>query len=182
VTEVIFTNKNSSVPTATPTRTPNGTLTATPTRTPNTTPTPTSIPKGKLQICKEADGGGVTGDFKFRFETRSRIVPVGACSLIISVNAGTLTVTEDVRSGYVVTDIYTIPANRLISKDLNHRSATITISQGNAASQTIIVFVNRAVTSEAITDVVANIPRMDVRLSENPLDVFMQILGNSVRG
>ena len=146
------------------------------------TPTPTSPPKGRLQICKEADGAGVNGDFKFRFDTRSRIVPVGACSLIISVNAGTLTVTEDARSGYVLTDIYTIPANRLISEDLNNRSATITIVQGNAVSQTIVVFVNRAVTSEAITDVVANAPRMDMRLSEPLLDAFMQILRNSVRG
>jgi hypothetical protein len=139
VTEIIFTNKVDR-PTPTPTNTPNGT--PTPTKTPNTTPTPTQAPKGKLQICKEAGGDGVSGDFKFRFDTRSRIVPVGTCSLIISVNAGTLTVSEDARAGYHLVDIYTIPANRLISKDLNNRTATVTIVQGNASTQTIVVFVN----------------------------------------
>lgn len=139
VTEVIFTNTGSG-PTPTPTRTPNG------------TPTPTSTPKGRLQICKEASGSGVSGYFTFRFETRSRSIPVGACSLIISVNAGTLTVTEDAQSGYAVTDIYTIPANRLISKNLSNRTATVTIVQGTSTSQTIVVFVNRAVSAQAAPD------------------------------
>ena len=134
VTEVLFTNTNGGA--ATPTRTPSG-------------PTPTSSPKGRLQICKEASGSGVSGNFTFRFETRSRSIPVDACSLIISVNAGTLVVKEDARSGYVVSNIYTIPANRLISKNLSNRTATVTIIQGTSASQTIVVFVNRAVSSQA---------------------------------
>ena len=57
--------------------------------------------------------------------------------------------TEDARPGYVLTDVYTIPADRLISKDLNNRSATVTIVQGSTAKQTVIVFVNRAVTTRA---------------------------------
>jgi hypothetical protein len=146
VTEVIFTNKVDT-PTPTPTNTPNGT--PTPTKTPNITPTATSAPKGKLQICKEADGPGVSGNFTFRFETRSRSIPAGSCTLLISVTPGTLTVTEDARSGYIVTDIYTIPADRLISKDLNNRSATVTIVQGTSKTQTIVVFVNQVVTSQA---------------------------------
>ena len=139
---------------------------------------------GRLQICKEADGAGVSGNFTFRFNTKYRSIPVGACSLIISVNAGTLTITEDVRTGYVVADVYTIPASRLISKDLNGGSVTVTIVQGYTASQTIVVFLNRAVTSEAITDVALNAPWTDVRLSENPnpLDAFMQVLRDGVRG
>jgi hypothetical protein len=117
-----------------------------PTRTPLTA---TPLPQGKLQICKEADGAGVSGNFTFRYNTSSKSIPVGACSLIISVNAGTLVVKEDARSGYMIADIYTIPANRLISKNLSDRTATIQIVEGNAASQTIVVFVNRAVTSQA---------------------------------
>jgi len=111
-----------------------------------------------MQICKEPDGAGVSGNFTFRFNTKSRSIPVGACSLIISVHAGTLTVTEDAQTGYVVSDIYTVPAGRLISKDLNGRSVTMTIVPGNAASQTIVVFVNRAVTSQATTDLISNAP------------------------
>ena len=142
VTEVIYTNK----PTGTPTATPR------PTRTPGGTKPPTATPAvtGRLQICKEANGNGVSGNFTFRFDTRSRSLPVGACTLIMSANTGTLVVTENAKSGYVVTDIYTIPANRLISKDLSNRTATINIVQGNAASQTIVVFVNSAVSSQAV--------------------------------
>jgi hypothetical protein len=168
VTEVIFTNSGSG-PTPTPTKTPAG------------TPTPT-IPKGRLQICKEADGSGVSGNFTFRFETRSRSIPVGACSLIISVNAGNLTVKEDARSGYVVTDIYTIPANRLISKDLSKRTAVVKIVEGISPSQTIVVFVNRAVNSQVITDEVAGNQTTEVRMSANPLDSFMQFLSDGLRG
>jgi hypothetical protein len=135
VTEVLLTNATSSE-TPTPTKTPSG-------------PTPTSSPKGRLQICKEADGEGVSGYFTFRFETRSRSIPVGACSLIISVDAGTLRVTEDARAGFVVSDIYTIPAGRLISKNLSRGSATVTIVEGTTSSQTIVVFRNRAVNSPA---------------------------------
>ena len=91
----------------------------------------------------------MSGNFTFRYNTSSKSIPVGACSLIISVNAGTLVVREDARSGYTVADIYTIPANRLISKNLTDRTATVQIVEGNAASQTIVVFVNRAVTSQA---------------------------------
>jgi hypothetical protein len=155
VTEAIFTNKVAGSPT--PTRTPTSVNTSTPrpTRTPtstpncspNCTPTPTSIPKGRLQICKEADGEGVTGYFTFRFETRSRSVPVGACAGLISVNAGSLTVTEVRQTGYELTDVYTIPANRLISKNLSGGSAVVTIVEGTSASQTIVVFVNRNVLS-----------------------------------
>jgi hypothetical protein len=141
VTEVIYTNK----PTGTPTNTPQ------PTRTPGGTKPPTATPavKGRLQICKEAGDEGMSGNFTFRFDTRSRTLPVGTCTLIMSANVGTLVVTEDAKAGYAVTDIYTIPANRLISKNLSNRTATVTIVQGNAATQTIVVFVNSPVRSQA---------------------------------
>jgi hypothetical protein len=155
VIETIYTNKVAGPPT--PTRTPTSvhtstprptkTATSTPSCAPNCTPTSTPVPTGRMQICKEADGPGVTGYFTFRFETnRSRRVPVGACAGLISVNAGTLTVTEDAQAGYTVAEIYTIPADRLINKDLDGRTATIRIVEGTAASQTIVIFRNRSTT------------------------------------
>ncbi|HXQ34379.1 MAG TPA: hypothetical protein VN843_10230 [Anaerolineales bacterium] len=144
VTEVIFTNRVSGLPT--PTSGPTNTPTATPSCAPNCTPTPTPTPKGRLQICKEADGAGVSGYFSFNFANKSKTVPVGACSALITVEAGTLTINEVAQAGYKVTDVYTIPANRLISKNLNAGSATVTIVQGNASSQTIVIFRNRSQT------------------------------------
>jgi len=144
VTEVIFTNRLSGLPT--PTVGPTNTPTATPGCDPNCTPTPTPTPKGRLQICKEADDAGVSGYFSFSFANRSKSVPVGACSALITVDAGTLTISEAAQAGFKVTDVYTIPANRLISKNLDDGSATVNIVQGNASSQTIVVFRNRSET------------------------------------
>jgi hypothetical protein len=160
VVEAIFTNKVAG--TQTPTRTPTSVNTATPrpTRTPtstpscapNCTPTSTPIPTGRMQICKEAEDPGVTGIFTFRFEgTRSRQAPVGACAGLTSVNAGILTINEVLQTGYLVSEIYTIPADRLISKDLNAGSARIRIVEGEAASQTIVIFRNRSVTNGSFT-------------------------------
>jgi hypothetical protein len=150
VTEVLY--QNGVLTTGTPTNTPTRTPTPTPGCSPNCTPTPTPFPTGRMQICKEADGGGVSGDFVFRYNSKARTVPVGACSLIISVNAGTVTIAEDVRAGFAVSDIYTIPANRLVSKDISNRAATVTIVAGNASTQTIVVFVNRAVTARSMPE------------------------------
>jgi hypothetical protein len=143
VTEVIFKNKVSGLPTKTPTPF----VTPKPTRTPLTTPTATTAPTGRLQICKEADGSGVTGDFTFTFAGKTRTIPVGACTSLIVVPVGPLTITEAARTGYVVTDIYTIPADRLISENLGARSATVTIVQGTSSTQTIVVFRNRVATT-----------------------------------
>ena len=133
VTEVIFTNKASGVPTPT--------AQVKPTRTPGA-PTPTPATSGRLQICKEADGSGVTGNFTFTFAGKTRTIPVGTCTSLIVVPVGSLTITEVARAGYTLTDIYTIPADRLISENLAARSATVTIVQGNAATQTIVIFRN----------------------------------------
>jgi hypothetical protein len=73
---------------------------------------------------------------------------------LISVNAGTLTITEVAQTGYTAADIYTIPANRLISKDLNGGSARVNIVKGTAASQTIVIFRNRAVTAPCQPEVI----------------------------
>src|SRR5688500_10144553 len=149
VTEVIFTNRAIGSPPPTHEPTPIFTSTPRPTNTPpdcapNCTPTPTPIPRGRLQICKEADGAGVSGNFTFNYAGRSVTIPAGACSCLIGVDAGPLTITEETQAGYSVTDIYTIPADRLISENHNTRKAKVTIVEGYAASQTIVVFRNQA--------------------------------------
>lgn len=145
VTEAIFKNKASGLPTKTPT----AVVTPKPTRTPG--PTATTVPTGRLQICKEADGAGVTGNFTFTFAGKTRTIPVGACTSLIVVPVGPLTITEVARAGYTVSDIYTIPADRLISENLANRSAIVTIVQGNAATQTIVIFRNRVQTTQSST-------------------------------
>lgn len=62
-------------------------------------------------------------------------------------DAGTLTIQEETQAGYAVTDIYTIPADRMKSENLDARSARVTIVEGYAASQTIVIFRNQAITS-----------------------------------
>lgn len=154
VIEAIFTNRAIGSPTRMPTSTtprPTKTATSTPECDPNCTPTATPVPMGRLQICKEAEGPGVSGSFTFNFDSRSRSVPVGACAGLIAVEAGTLTVTETSQTGFSVADIYTIPADRLISKDLPDGSAKIRIVEGNVASQTIVIFRNRALTTGTFT-------------------------------
>ena len=158
VTEVIFTNKVLTA-SPTPTKTPAVTATKPPTKTPtatalcgtNCTPTPTPIPRGRLQICKEADGANVTGSFSFKFSTKTVTIPVNTCSSLLYVDAGTLTITEVARSGYAVSEIHTLPSGRLISADLTNRSAVVTIVQGNASTQTIVVFRNRSTQVTSIT-------------------------------
>ena len=142
VTEVIFTNRTAGTPTATPK----------PTRTPGAPTATAAPPTGRLQICKEADGTGVTGNFTFTFAGKTRTIPVGTCTSLISVPVGPLTITEVARAGYVVSDIYTIPADRLISENLAARTANVTIVQGNASTQTIVILRNRAQTTQTNTD------------------------------
>ena len=141
VTEVIFTNRTPGIPTATPR----------PTRTPGA-PTATPAITGRVQICKEADGPGVTGNFTFTFAGKTRTIPVGTCTSLIVVPVGPLTITEQAKAGYVVSDIDTFPANRLLSVDLANRRATVTIVQGNASTQTIVIFRNQAQSIRNQTD------------------------------
>jgi len=177
VTEVIFKNKVSGLPTKTPTPV----VTPKPTRTPGA-PTPTPAPTGRLQICKEADGSGVSGYFTFTFAGKTRTIPVGACTSLIVVPVGPLTITEVARTGYVLTDIYTIPADRLLSENLGARSATVTIVQGTSSTQTIVVFRNHTQTTQSITNTASNESITNTAKSVNPLMAFMQALGDSLYG
>jgi hypothetical protein len=168
VTEAIFTNRGEGIPTATPQ----------PTRTPGGTKPPTATPQvtGRLQVCKEAGDEGLSGNFTFTFAGKTRTIPVGTCTSLIVVPAGQLTITEQAKAGYVLTDVYTIPSNRLISTDLNNRTATVTIVQGNAASQTIVVFVNSPIRSQESNVNIASNPQVATAKSSNPVSAFLQVL------
>ena len=85
----------------------------------------------------------MTGYFSFTYLGNTVTIPVGTCSALITVPAGPLTITELGRTGFVVTSIYTIPADRLLSSDLNARTVTVTIVPGSTSSQTIVFFRNR---------------------------------------
>ena len=76
----------------------------------------------------------MTGNFTFA--GKARTIPVGACTSLIVVPVGTLTITEVARAGYTLTDIYTTPADRLISENLAGRSATVTIVVFRNSAQT----------------------------------------------
>ncbi|MFN2608995.1 MAG: hypothetical protein ABR511_14075 [Acidimicrobiales bacterium] len=97
---------------------------------------------GYLEVCKAAAGPGVTGAFDFQVGGHTVSVPVGACSAPIQLPAGTATVTEAGASGMVVTAIGTVPAARLVSRDLAGRAATVAIAQGDVSTQTVVTFTN----------------------------------------
>jgi hypothetical protein len=113
-----------------------------------TTGTPvyaTGTTTGVLEICKTATGSGVTGSFDFTVTgvTGTTSVPVGGCSLPITVAAGDIVVTEVARSGFTVADITASPADRLVSRDLSARTAKVTVPKGTVANQTIVTFSNK---------------------------------------
>jgi hypothetical protein len=101
---------------------------------------------GTLEICKLAAGKGVAGSFAFAVEGRPGTieVPVGGCSLPVTLPAGTATVTEVARPGFSVAAVDAIPSNRLVQSDLAARSAKVTIVAGGVENQTILTFTNKA--------------------------------------
>jgi hypothetical protein len=163
VTEVIYTNRGEGIPTATPqpTRTPGG---------PTPTPAP---PTGRLQICKD-DIEGVSTNFTFTFAGKTRTIPDGTCTALVVVPVGPLTITEAAKAGYELIDVRTIPADRLISSNLNDRTATVTIVQGNASTQTIAVFTNQPVAREGSSGSRAG--------PTDPLAALLQFLQQSLLG
>jgi uncharacterized repeat protein (TIGR01451 family) len=108
-------------------------------------PPPPPPSKGYLEICKAASGTGVTGNFQFKVEGKTYTVPVGACSAVIQVTAGNVTVTEVARAGSQLVSVTTSPAARLVSVSLATRSAVVKVVKGNVSTQTIVTFTNKNV-------------------------------------
>ena len=101
---------------------------------------------GTLEICKLASGNGVAGDFAFRIEGRQGTVevPVGGCSLPVTLPVGQATVTEVARPGFSVAAISAIPSDRLAPPDLTAGTAKVAIVRGGVENQTILTFTNKA--------------------------------------
>ncbi|HJU00871.1 MAG TPA: hypothetical protein VJ966_06640 [Actinomycetes bacterium] len=101
---------------------------------------------GTLEICKLASGKGVAGNFAFRIEGRPGTidVPVGGCSLPVTVPVGQANVTEVARPGFSVAAISAIPTTRLAQSDPTAGTAKVDIVAGGVENQTILTFTNKA--------------------------------------
>ena len=91
-----------------------------------------------------ADSPSVTGVFHFTVGGATVDVPVGACSPVITVSPGMVSVTEAERAGIAVSGIQTYPAARLVSSDLPTRTAQVQVVAGDESTQTTVTFNNRA--------------------------------------
>jgi len=102
---------------------------------------------GYFEVCKLADNsaGPVTGSFTFTWAGGSVTVPVGSCSELQQAPAGNLTITETARGGFAVSAVSANPSGRLVSSDLNARSATIEVVAGDPSMQTVVSFTNKVV-------------------------------------
>jgi hypothetical protein len=119
-------------------------------------------PTGTLEICKVASGQGVTGTFNFTIQGRPGTVevPVGGCSMAITLPVGTATVTEVARPGFSVEAIATDPAGRLVQKDPAARTARVSIVAGGVSNQTIVTFSNKT-TPKGFLEVCKDKPARD---------------------
>ena len=112
-----------------------------------------TVPTGYLEVCKEAEGTGVTGIFAFQVSGMPGTVsaPVGSCTGLLTRPVGQVTITEVAQPGYVLSGVRTDPFDRLVSQDLSLSTATATIVSGASTSQTIVYFRNRADTTTTTT-------------------------------
>lgn len=100
---------------------------------------------GYLEICKQADGAGVTGSYSFSVTPGGVgpiVVPVGACSPAIELPAGTVTITEAMTATTALVACYTLPAARQGTCNTATQSSTVTIAPGDTSAQTIAYIVN----------------------------------------
>ncbi|MEA2827062.1 MAG: hypothetical protein QOG43_1501 [Actinomycetota bacterium] len=99
---------------------------------------------GFVEICKAAEGPTVTGVFRFSVGGVTTDVPVGACSPVIAVPAGTVTIIEAERPGISVSGVQTLPVSRLVSSDPATRTARVQVVAGDESTQTTVTFTNRS--------------------------------------
>jgi hypothetical protein len=108
------------------------------------------IPTGVLEVCKDAAPGTVvTGSFSFNVSGAANnpyVVPVGACSGPILVQAGSVTVTETARAGFHLDDVSTIPLGALVSSNLPGGRAIVTVAAGDVTNETVANFINSPAT------------------------------------
>ncbi len=104
---------------------------------------------GFIQICKELAPGETTIPanqlFTFRIVgvTQTYTIPAGSCTAPISVAAGEVTVSEDLRANTAVISIVTNPANRRVSVSLATRQVVVAVPEGDVTDETVITFTNQ---------------------------------------
>src|SRR5690349_18072893 len=98
---------------------------------------------GTIEICKQG-ANGVTGNFQFRLNGGAAItVPVGGCSGPMAAPAGNNTVTELADPNSQVVDISATPKRKLVSANLDTRTAVVKVVKGStAAVETVVTFTN----------------------------------------
>ena len=104
----------------------------------------TGLLTGFLEVCKEADGPAVTGDFTFEVAGHTVVVPVGACSGPVELPAGPVTIREVGVEGLTLTAVHALPAHRLLAQDLGAATARVMVVAGDVSAQTAVTFTNRA--------------------------------------
>lgn len=111
------------------------------------------VEDGFIEICKSSSiTNPVTGSFTFTsaaFTNGPIVVPVGACSGLIAVRHGTVTITETPTTGAGVSAInafgyspVSIEENRLVKSDLPKGTAMVTIVAGDPSTETVVEFTN----------------------------------------
>jgi hypothetical protein len=93
---------------------------------------------GLVQVCKIGVAGVAVGtDFTFSVGGAPLVVPAGTCSNPVVESAGTLTITENLPAGVVLTAITTSPASARITGDLSGGTGTLAVT---AAGLTTVYF------------------------------------------
>jgi hypothetical protein len=98
---------------------------------------------GFLEICKTE---AVAGSFSFTVQGVSDpvVVPAGACSPPIEVQAGRVRVTEALPAGVSMTGCSALPANRQVNCDTATATAEVEVVRGDVSTQSILTVTNAA--------------------------------------
>ncbi|HJQ69855.1 MAG TPA: Ig-like domain repeat protein [Blastocatellia bacterium] len=100
---------------------------------------------GFLEICKR---GRVSGTFTFNVNPGGLgpfVVPAGACSPAIEVDAGSVVITELPTPGIAMSGCSTIPASQQGPCNLSAQTSTVTVAPGNISTMTIAFINNRRI-------------------------------------
>lgn len=104
--------------------------------------TPAQDIAGFVEICKESDSNlPATGLFTFKVGglKETFIAPVAACTGPISVPGGLVTVEEVEKAGTVLTEVTTLPPDRVADFNLSLRTATVRVLAGDVSTQTVLI-------------------------------------------
>ena len=110
------------------------------------TTTPPPPQQGTLELCKSAADKFVQGSFDFNVSapgfSSPQSVPTGQCN-DVTVPAGNVSITENVKFPYAVTSLSAIPKTALVSSDLSTQNAVVAVPSGGT---TTVFFKNTTLT------------------------------------